>query len=161
VPESYSLDQWIWTHADWERMGWHDATVHAMGYASASEWEFAFDIDYILAWVQPAPGQKHFTFWVAPATLIFEHVSDLRIDMEPRGEISVQDLRCDDEQPLRPGFDGPASDWRWTLDCNEGEISMRATVFRQIFRRPPVHRDHQKLALDDRGGISFSETPPV
>jgi hypothetical protein len=108
-----------------------------MGYASASEWEFAFDIDYILAWVQRAPGQKHFTFWIAPATLIFEHVSDLRIDTEPRGEIPLQNLRPDDEQPWRPGFDVPASDWRWTLDCSEGEISMRATGFRQIFRRAP------------------------
>jgi hypothetical protein len=46
--ESYSLDQWIWTHDDLERMGWHDAAVHAMGYALAGEWEFALDIDYIL-----------------------------------------------------------------------------------------------------------------
>ncbi|MBB4634256.1 hypothetical protein [Longimicrobium terrae] len=158
MTETYSLDQWIWTEADFERMGWHDATIRAMGFPG-DEWTFALDIDYILQWINPAPGETHFSFWVAPATLVFENVSDLRIDVEPQGEISIQDLRRDDEQPTLAGFQGPPLHWRWTLDCNEGEITLRATGFRQIFRGAPVRCGGQTLSGEQRGGISFSEVP--
>lgn len=152
----YTLQRWIWTAADFEQMGWHDATVHAMAFGPG-EWEFALDLDYILAWVEPAEGERHFRFWVAPATLVFENVSELRIDLEPQGDISLQDLIRGDRQPTRPGFEGAPAEWQWTLDCNEGAISLRATGFRQTFRQAPVLLGSQNLELARRGGISFGE----
>ena len=146
----------VWTDRDFDQMGWHDAVVHGLA-NGPGDYEFALDIDYILEWVKPAEGSRYFNFWVAPATLVFENVSELRIDLEPRDGISVQDLNRSDLQPTRPGFEGPDSHWLWTLECNEGVVSLRATGFRQTFRRSPVSCNAQKLDLKTRGGISFSE----
>jgi hypothetical protein len=75
--EEYTLDKPIWTNADFEIMGWHDATVWAMAVVS-DDFELIFDIDYILRWIDPVPPDPSFSFWVSPATLVFEGVQTLR-----------------------------------------------------------------------------------
>jgi hypothetical protein len=158
MAESYAVEKWRWTNADFERMGWHDSPVRAMAYLTET-YELAFDIDYLLEWVQPGPGETYFTFWIAPATLVFENVADLRIDLESSGGITILDLARQDEKPTREGFEGPDTDWLWTLDCLEGAIQFRASGFRQTIRRAPICHDAQHLSLAERGGVSFSEQP--
>lgn len=63
-------------------MGWHDCRIRAV---SITEYEddtvpptrLLLDLDYIVRWVDPVPPEKHFTFWIAPATLVFEKAWDI------------------------------------------------------------------------------------
>jgi hypothetical protein len=143
------------------RVGLAPLTLVSLGrWASIAAAELAFDIDYVLKWVQPGPGESYFTFWIAPATLVFENVSDLQIDLQSFGGITILDLQREDKQPTRSGFVGPDADWRWTLDCLEGVIQLRATGFRQTIRRVPVYKGAQRISFVERGGISFNEQSP-
>ncbi|HEX8211947.1 MAG TPA: hypothetical protein VF584_17355 [Longimicrobium sp.] len=156
MSKEYALEKWVWTDADFERMGWHDAPIRAMAYLSES-FEIAFDIDYILEWVHPGPGETYFSFWIAPATIVFQNVTDLQIELESFGSVTVQDLDRTDLQPTREGFEGPEAHWLWTFNCLEGAIQFRATGFRQTIRRAPTYQGGQAIPLAARGGISFSE----
>lgn len=76
------LSKAIWTDADFPVMGWHDCRIRAV---SITEYEddtvpptrLLLDLDYIVRWVDPVPPEKHFTFWIAPATLVFEKAWDI------------------------------------------------------------------------------------
>src|SRR5215213_10801038 len=82
MTDGCALEKWTWTEEDFERMGWHDAQVHAFAFLPES-WELLLDLDDILKWVAPSEGESHYSFWSAPATLIFENVADLKIELEP------------------------------------------------------------------------------
>jgi hypothetical protein len=62
--ESHVLEKWIWSHNDYDLMGWHDATVHAIALVP-EQWELILDIDYILPWLEPVPPNEYFHFWIA------------------------------------------------------------------------------------------------
>src|SRR5687768_10987408 len=135
-------------------MGWHDATVHGIAFLSET-WELALDLDYVFEWVEHTEPEPHFTFWVAPCTLVFDNVSDLRLELEPYPELSVADLsRADPGVPRNAEFIGKAADWQWTLECHQGVISFRATGYTQYVRAAPVHGE-QSIAFAQRGGVSF------
>lgn len=153
--ETYQVERWEWTTADFERMGWHDATIYAIANLPET-WEVLLDIDYLLEWVPPDTDGGNYRFWVVPATLIFENVSSVNIELAPYGDITVQGLERGEPEPTRPGFEGAPTQWPWTVDCNEGVIAMRATGFRQVVRRQPVLQESQRLSLADRGGLSFA-----
>ncbi len=138
-------------------MGWHDATIHAIAHLEES-YELALDIDYVLEWVGPEED-GYYRFWVAPATLVFENVTRVHIDLEPYGPLGVDGLVRGEPEPTRPGFEGPAEQWPWTVDCNQGEITLRATGFRQVVRQAPTFMRGQRLGFAARGGISFSQDP--
>jgi hypothetical protein len=153
--ETYELTKWIWTEDDFELMGWHDATIHAIALPT-EEFECQFDIDYIFQWVGPLPGEGHFRFWVAPATLVFENVYEVRFDIEPSPELTVQDLlRSEPGTPRNANFVDSKKDWRWTLECHQGTISFRACRFKQFIRQAPVFKMGQALSVPERGGYSF------
>jgi hypothetical protein len=141
----YNLDQWVWTTADFERMGWHDATIHALAFAPDT-FEILFDLDYILQWIHRTPPERYFSFWIAPATLVFENVSDVRIEITNR-YLTLQDIQRSDEQTTPSGL----AQWLWTLNGNEGTISLRSTGFVQYFRRVPICTASQQLPLAQRG----------
>jgi hypothetical protein len=150
------MDRIRWSTADLEEMSWHDVNVHAFAYLSEA-YEIAFDIDYMVRWVSPAAGETHYSFWIAPATLVFESVHELRFDLESQGGLTVFGVTREDERPTREGFAGPPVDWLWVIDCLEGAIQFRSTRFRQTLRRSPELRGTQRLGLAERGGISFGE----
>ena len=154
MPEEYTLEKWLWTEADFEQMGWHDARIHAVAFASEA-FEFALDIDYILQWIQPAEDE-FYRFWVAPATLVFENVHDVKFDLEPFEAVEIADLRRDDPQPPRNAqFIGRDTEWRWVVETHQGEISLRAIGYKQHIRREPVFGRAQSLDIAARGGYSF------
>lgn len=136
-------------------MGWHDVTVHAFAFIP-EKYELLFDIDYILQWVHPQEGETYFMFWVAPATLVFENVYDLKIDLEPVAGIELQDIRrADPKIPANAEYIGRNQEWRWTIEAHDGEITFGAIGFHQYFRRAPSFGSVQVLPLDARGGFSF------
>jgi hypothetical protein len=100
-------------------------------------------------------GETRYSFWVAPATLVFEDVYDLKFDIETQdGTMSLQGIeRGEASAPLNA--EKKQTEWRWLLDFNEGRISFRSIGFSQFTRRPPVLVHAQKLRLEQRGGVSF------
>jgi hypothetical protein len=69
------LEKAVWTAADFDRMDWHDARVHAITFHEVEQdAELLLDLDYIVRWIDPEPPAEYFSFLVAPATLVFENV---------------------------------------------------------------------------------------
>src|SRR6266550_2747235 len=82
VKDTESLDRALWTDADFEAMGWHDATVHAIGFDQDEESaRLLFDIDYIVRWIDPVPPSEYYSFLIAPATLVFENVWNVEAEV--------------------------------------------------------------------------------
>jgi hypothetical protein len=156
MAQTYTLEKRLWTEADFDQMGWHDARVWALGFV-VEEFEFLLDIDYILQWVEPHEGEEHYRFWIVPATLVFENVTDLQIELEPFADLSLSDItRSDPGVPRNPEFIGKSTDWLWHLHFHVGSISLRGAGFKQYLRGQAVSTKTQFLSLEVRGGISFA-----
>jgi hypothetical protein len=70
--EAHSLEKALWSDADFDVMGWHDATVHAIAFEESDDRAaLLIDLDYIVRWIEPQPLSRSFSFLVAPATLVF------------------------------------------------------------------------------------------
>jgi hypothetical protein len=155
MAEGYALEKWVWTEEDFERMGWHDALVHALSF-QPDTWEFLLDLDYILEWVDPAPGESGYRFWSAPATLVFSDVSNLKVELTPFPAFEIADISRSDPQATDGREDTPSSvHWVWTLEFHNGQITFRSSGFTQWYRRMPTHNSTQSLSLEERGGMSF------
>ena len=158
--EQYKLEKWVWTEDDFDVMGWHDATVHAIA-VIPEKFELILDIDYILQWVHPQEGETYFKFWVSPATLVFENVYDLKIDLEPAAGIELQDIRrTDPRTPNNAEHIERQKDWRWTIEAHDGEITFASIGFHQYFRKKPSLGGAQNIDLETRGGFSFERGSP-
>jgi hypothetical protein len=92
------LSKATWTEADLTDMGWHDCRVHAV---SVGEYEddtlpparLLLDLDYIVRWVEPAQRDSPFTFWITPATLVFEQAWNITGRLGPLHEVmEIADL---------------------------------------------------------------------
>ncbi|WP_410645505.1 hypothetical protein [Amycolatopsis sp. lyj-346] len=148
------LSKAVWTDADFPQMGWHDSRIHALGFLEDDDLppgRLLLDLDYIVCWVEPARRQKHFTFWVAPATLVFDQAWDITGDLGPlHGSLEIADLHR-----LDPPDDHP--DPMWHIEGHEFELKLRASGFRQYIRTPPQHVSRQVLTMTERGGLGFAE----
>lgn len=160
--ETFELDKSIWTHDDFENMGWHDANIYGLSIEKSKDnWtaDFLLDIDYIFKWVHPIPPVQTFTFWVAPCTLIFKECSDLHIDFETDGvcidlmEIADLYLKSKVEQEKNKFV------YEWTIELQQGQINLKSYGLEQIVRQKPRHTQGQVLTLDERGGINFGRKP--
>lgn len=150
-----TLEKLVWTDADFDLMGWHDCWIHA--YAALPDTsELVFDIDYILKWEEPAPPDPNFTFWIAPATLVFADAWLERFELEGgEGLLELSDLR---REPVQHGTQRLTPAWRWTLDGHNGAVTLLASGFQQFMRRSPTHSKAQVLQAVERGGCSFERT---
>ena len=146
--EEYQIEKWVWTEKDFEKMGWHDATVYGMRLNTNLE----IDLDYIFQWNQPEVEGFHFTFWVAPCTLVFESPKELSFELTQSFDdswLEIEDIEMniqDDEN-------------QWTIITHQGEISFNADSFKQIVRKQPSLQLGQVVPYDERGGFSFDLTP--
>ncbi len=153
----HGKDKLHWDDRDLSVMSFHDATLWSM-VANTDAFEFLFDLDYLFEWVSPGEGETHFKFWVAPVTLLFENVYDvkLRIDSS-QGAIEIAGLHREAPGPTR---NGAFTEYTYRFECQEGEISLRATGFQMFVRRSPELHRSQRLGLEERGGIGFQRPPP-
>ncbi len=159
--DTYQLEKGIWSNADFEKMGWHDVVVHAVAFDTEPH-ELLFDVDYMFAWVDPSPPSESFSFWLAPATLVFHEVWELKIQYDASLGFQLQGIvRGETRLRPHPVPEGRKEECRWTLDGNEGELSFWATGYSQFVRHQPAHHTSQSYSLVERGGISFerSQTP--
>lgn len=145
----------VWTDRDFDFMGWHDATIHGLVFRPQQH-SFVLDLDYILKWIEPEPPENFYSFWVAPATLTFENVSELEIAIRTNlPQLTLFGIERDDEQPA--GQTSPTKhlkSWRYILDADQGTITFRATGFSQKFRNLPVYTRQQSLTEQERGDFN-------
>lgn len=160
--QQFELEKNIWTHADYEEMGWHDAHIYGMVFQKSEEaftGDFLLDIDYIFKWVHPNPPDKLFTFWVAPCTLIFKECYDLRINLDTQTYgvdlLEVSDLLLTNTITQK----NDVFEYDWTIDLHVGQITLKSSGFEQFVRKHPIYIDGQVLSLEQRGGISFDTEP--
>ncbi len=158
----FKLEKSIWTHDDFEEMGWHDSNIYGLTIEKSEEnWsaDFLLDIDYIFKWVQPIPPAQTFTFWVAPCTLIFKECFDLHIDFKTDGgcldlmEIADLYLKSKTEQEKNKFV------YEWIIELQQGQISLKSIGLEQIVRQQPQYVHGQTLGFDERGKINFSRNP--
>jgi hypothetical protein len=152
-----ALEKAVWTDADFAQMGWHDATVHAIGFDEDELWaeRLLLDLDYIVDWIPPAPPDN-FTFLLAAATLVFEGVGTVEGELSPpRLLVEIDEIRC--LEPINER-DRAANIRPWVIDGHDFELRFEASGFRQHFRMRPVNAGKsQRLTLDQRGGLSFAQ----
>jgi len=158
MTEEYNLEKWVWTEADFERMGWHDSRIYALAF-SPDTFELLLDIDYIFQWVHPQLGEKSFQFWVAPATLVFQNVYDVEFDVSTTTGLEIDHVTR--EQPRAPrnaAYIEHDTEWLWTIDCQQGDIRLWSVGFNQYIRSTPQFGP-QQFGLSVRGGYSFTRGP--
>ena len=143
----YQLEKWLWSEADFDRMGWHDATIYAVQFGK----DISFDIDYIFEWVQ-ADKDDFFSFYIAPVTLVFPEPSRVVFNVDFRGE---QQLEI--EEIHRRTTDAGATEWY--IETAQGDVTITADSFRQIVRRYPTRQTRQQILPEERGETSFSQVP--
>ncbi len=152
----FKLEKTIWTEADFDRMSWHDVHVHALAFNIEQD-ELLLDIDYLFAWVNPEPPESHFTFWMAPCTLVFANVHSFSASIEHGLGFEIGTLSREDAgRPGHADHSGKEKEWRWRFDCQEGSFAFHATGFQQFTRRQPVRTLSQVFPWDKRGGVSFA-----
>jgi hypothetical protein len=142
--ETYTLEKWVWTDADFETMGWHDASIYAMQLNA----DLALDVDYIFKWNQPETEGFQFTFFVAPCTLIFKDVRDVSFDLNTSFYYKPIEVADIDREVI-------GDQQYYTIDTREGHLSFSASGYRQFVRMYPSFQLGQTIAYDERAGTSL------
>lgn len=143
------------TDEDFDKQSWHDCSIWGLELrAIAEEWtsDLALDIDFIVDWGPP--------FRVAPATLVFHGVTDLRVQigcLDPgRYQVALYPAQIDriDRRRIEDQkvfLDRPY--YAWTVPLNSptpGAIEFGAYGFTQTLRAEPVFTDAQCLTYRQR-----------
>ena len=148
----------LWTDADFDQMGWHDSRVHAISFDPDSPevpGSVALDLDYIFEWVHPLDRGGPFSFWVAPATLVFPGASDLTLTATLDGYMTLEIDAI--TRRLAEGRRGGPGGFRWSIQ-GSFELEVTASRYQQYVRAAPRHAERQSLTLEERGGASFATT---
>ena len=145
--ENYDLEKWIWTENDFEKMGWHDCPIYAMKFDD----NVSFDLDYLFKWNEPKVEGMPFTFWISPATLIFENVTLFKVNFITD---FVNGIEID-----KISKSTVENTTEWIIETQEGTITIHSDVFKQVIRRKPTLQFSQCLSDEQRGENYFSELP--
>lgn len=148
----------MWTAGDFERLSWHDNHLYAIGFSlgdvARGDWrsDLVLDIDHIVEWV--CGSDRRPRFQVAPATLIFHHVTDLEIAIDwgdsghrtalhPCAIDRIERARIANQKIC---LDRPY--WRWRIVLawpRDGEIAFGASDLTLDLRAEPVLQEEQQL----------------
>ena len=99
--------------------------------------------------------RNEFQVLVSPATLVFENVYDLEIDVGSYSYgLDILDVKREDIRPPQNAqhIDKDA-EWLWIIECDQGEIKFLSAGLKQYIRSVPVLGD-QVLESKSRG-LSF------
>ena len=142
--EEYILEKIIWTEKDFNSMGWHDCPIHGITFSD----NFTLDIDYVFKWILDEVT-SFYSFWVSPATLVFENVSNL-----------IFDVRMDCIQGLEIAgveqkvfLDRPCS---YVIDTQEGTIKFDSSGYKQYIKDKPILKSLPRLTREEKGGVNFN-----
>ncbi len=150
---NHILTRLSWIDQDFDVMPWHDCTIYAY-WSDNINVDLLMDMDYICAWVQPDGAHHPLSFYVAPATLAFHGVTDIRFSLESvANPFKLNDVRREDCRPIP---NSPFETWQWTMEGHHGMLTMRAVGYTLYFRQQPTLMQVQSLSYEERGGISFA-----
>jgi hypothetical protein len=149
--ELYRPEKRFFTEQDFAQMSWRDNPIHAIAFGPGPD-ELSLDIDYIFKCELASSASGHETFWVSPATLVFEDVFDLRI--KHKAEAALTLLAIKREEVRRSKLHKKL--WRWRMTCVEAEWSFCATGYRQLIRKPPELVGRRRLDPSERGGYNLA-----
>ena len=137
---TYELEKRIWTDSDFDQMGWHDNHIYKIRLTEDLE----MDIDYIFKWNQPDLEGLPFTFWVAPATLIFKNIKNLRFEFNIgfEGNFEIEDIETENKN-------------QWTIITRQGDIEFTSAGFEQFIRQDPSFQFGQTISYTERYGNSL------
>ncbi|HVI46759.1 MAG TPA: hypothetical protein VM802_17910 [Chitinophaga sp.] len=141
--KSYELEKSIWTETDFELMDWHDSQIYKMALAADLE----LDIDYIFKWNQPDIEGLPFTFWVAPATLVFKDVKVLSFDFDVL-MADVFEIDYIERQIIENQI-------TWLIATQRGHIEFFCRGFDQYIRQKPLLQFGQTIPFKERRGCSL------
>ncbi len=143
----YILEKAIWTDADFDQMGWHDAQIYKL---VINKGRLLLDIDYIFKWNQPEVEGLSFTFWVAPCTLVFKDISQLDFEMDvfQKDVFEIEDIVRESNADVD----------RWTIITQQGAMAFNSNGYTQYVRQTPVFEYGQTLDYVTRNGYSVEET---
>ena len=147
---AYKPEKRFFTEQDFAQMTWRDNPIHAIAFGPGPD-ELTLDIDYIFKAEVPASAARHPTYWVSPATLVFEGVLELNASYKAASVLTLVGL---EREPVKEGHLARRF-WRWRLNCIQGEMSFLATGYRQFIRRPPELVSHVRLDAGQRGGYDL------
>lgn len=150
---------------DFSQFSWHDNLVYAMRLCAPDpdrgDWrsELELDIDHIVEWICGDDGSVRFR--VAPASLVFHNVTDLKIavDFGDSGnsininELSIHDVAREQLSAKEQKICLDRSYYRWRIALNlpqGGEIAFGASSFTQTLRAEPVLTSEQRLVAAER-----------
>ena len=142
----YELEKSIWTEIDFEQMGWHDCRIYKIRLTEDLE----FDIDYILKWNKPDLEGLSFTFWVAPATLVFKKPTNLTFDLDTTFASAVEIENIERELTSNGSI--------WTIITHQGDLEFRSEGYEQFIRQEPSYQLRQTIPFPERYGISLERT---
>ena len=137
----------VWTDADFDTMSWHDNAVHAVALepAQAHPGRLLLDIDYILEGILPEAPATTLSFWICPATLVFDRAWDLTTDINLQGWSFQLFLDAIERAgPDERGF------FEWTLAGDHFSIGLSAPGFTQYLRHAPIRSPGYWLSVDER-----------
>ena len=136
---TYELEKTIWTELDFDQMGWHDNSIYKIRFAEDLE----LDIDYIFKWNKPDFEGLPFTFWVAPATLVFKSIKNLSFEFDTKLEDSfeIEDIERGNNN-------------QWTIITRHGDIQFKADGYEQFIRQKPSFQFSQAISYIERNGYS-------
>ena len=151
------------THEDFERLSFHDCHLWGFelraGDPDSGDWtsDLAIDLDYIVEWLCTTGGGA--TFRVAPATLVFHGVTDLRVTVDCGDgghQAALHPISIDriEREPIRNQkvyLDQPYHRWRVATNWPQGgEIAFGAVGFDLTLRAEPILTPQQALSRRER-----------
>jgi hypothetical protein len=142
----YELEKKIWTETDFEKMGWHDCRIYKIRLTDNLE----LDIDYILQWNKPDIEGLPFTFWAAPATLVFKKISNIQFETDTAFDeaVEIEDIELSKSD----------NKLQWTIITQQGDIEFEADGFTQWIRQEPFFQFGQTISYIERCGFSLEQT---
>jgi hypothetical protein len=136
---------------DWS---WHDNMIFGLHLRSPDperRWwhsELILDIDHIVEWVQRERGR---CMWrIAPATLVFDWVSDLRINVDFTADAlsnAITEWSIDQVERVLIPSEKPEANYRWRILLNApqgGEIAFHAHGHTLTLRGEPQFFDEAR-----------------
>lgn len=151
VSKNGKLASMIWSDAEMEGVSWHDSHVRSL-LLDANSAQLLFDIDFICEWIEPREEHGAFSFYIAPATLVFPDAQEIQVSLHAVAPMSIFSIHKENPTPTPRG---DYSVWGWTIDGPHGQMRLRSMGFVLYFRREPLRTRSQLLTPQERGGIAF------
>lgn len=130
-----------------EDLNFHDCKIYAIGF-DEKKYELLIDIDFIEEWIE---SENQYKFRVAPATLVFNNVIDLDIDISMNTSLIIDSIgRSNPQIPKNIKYLQPLSkEYDWIIETLQGEIRFKSIGLIIYQREGSIISDSQYYEIKD------------